>query len=239
MSRLSAQKEFVFMKALHENGFKVPEPIAWNRHTVIMSLIDGVPLRAVKEIRDPAGLYGELMEMIVRLARHGLIHSDFNEFNIMIEEKDRGSDSPQSTTLEEMPTMKEPVSDHFQKESITELEATTNVIPWLIDFPQAVSIDHSNAKFYFERDVQCIKTFFARRFGFQASESGPSFQDITVRPGDVGAGVLKRLDVEVEASGFSRKMAKDLEEYLGNVESEEDSQDKVDEDMSDQEKGLG
>ena len=28
------------------------------------------------------------MDLIVRLAQHGLIHADFNEFNILIEERD-------------------------------------------------------------------------------------------------------------------------------------------------------
>ena len=31
---------------------------------------------------DPSLLFSELMELIVRLAKHGLIHCDYNEFNI-------------------------------------------------------------------------------------------------------------------------------------------------------------
>lgn len=35
----------------------------------------------------------------------------------------------------------------------------------MIDFPQMVSVSHVNAKMYFERDAQCIRIYFARKFG--------------------------------------------------------------------------
>lgn len=38
---------------------------------------------------DPASLYNELMELIVKLANYGLIHGDFNEFNLMLDNEDR------------------------------------------------------------------------------------------------------------------------------------------------------
>ena len=38
----------------------------------------------------------------------------------------------------------------------------------MIDFPQMVSTSHINAKYYFDRDVECIRSFFERRFGFCA-----------------------------------------------------------------------
>lgn len=68
MSRLAAMKEYAFMKALQENGFTVPEPIAQNRHTVVMELVDAFPLRQISKVPDPASLYSELMDMIIRLA---------------------------------------------------------------------------------------------------------------------------------------------------------------------------
>ena len=30
----------------------------------------------------------------------------------------------------------------------------------LIDFPQMISTSHANAREYFERDVNCVRTFF-------------------------------------------------------------------------------
>ncbi len=37
---------------------------------------------------DPPALYSELMELIVQLAGFGLIHCDFNEFNVFIDTED-------------------------------------------------------------------------------------------------------------------------------------------------------
>lgn len=49
-----------------------------------MSLVKGVNMRQVSALRHPALVYDRLMAMIVRLAQCGLIHCDFNEFNLMI-----------------------------------------------------------------------------------------------------------------------------------------------------------
>lgn len=197
MSRLAAMKEFAFMKALRENGFSVPEPIAQNRHTIVMSLIDAFPLRQISKVPHPAELYSELMDIILELARFGLIHGDFNEFNILIKE--------------------EPIPDAKGKAPANEDEEddeNIRLVPVLIDFPQMVSIDHVNAEMYFDRDVNCIKTFFQRKFHFVSDVPGPSFAEarkkLLKNPG-------KRLDVEVEASGFSRKMARELEKYMQEV----------------------
>lgn len=180
MSRLAAVKEYAFLQALYDAGLSVPVPHGQNRHQLVMQLIDGFPLRQIDKVPDPAGLYAELMELLVRLCSLGLIHGDFNEFNILIKE-------------EETP------------------DEDIKLVPVLIDFPQMVSVDHANAEFYFDRDVACVKRFFERRFGFVSSESGPHFDASKALVGKDGA---RRLDIEVEASGFSRKMAKDLETYM-------------------------
>ncbi|OAP62987.1 hypothetical protein AYL99_02214 [Fonsecaea erecta] len=179
MSRLAAIKEFAFLQALHNAGLSVPTPLGQNRHQLVMSLIDGFPLRQIENVPDPAGLYAELIEMVVRLCSLGLIHGDFNEFNILIKEEEQGDD--------------------------------IKLVPVLIDFPQMVSVDHPNAEFYFDRDVECLKRFFARRFGFISTDDGPLFKDARQLVGKDG---VRRVDVEVEASGFSRKMAKELEAYM-------------------------
>lgn len=178
LSRLAAQKEHAFMRVLHREGFSVPEPIAWSRHTVVMEFIDAFPLRMVDSVPEPGKLYAELMEMIVALAKRGLIHGDFNEFNILIREDEHA-------------------------------DGSVTLTPILIDFPQTVSTNHANAQMYFDRDVGCIKRYFERRFKYVSDEPGPFFQDAVK-----GVEVDKRLDVEVEASGFSKKMAKDLDRYV-------------------------
>jgi RIO kinase 2 len=185
MSRLAALKEYAFLTALREHNFPVPEPIAQSRHTLVMSLIDAFPMRQIASVPDPASLYAELIAMILRLAQYGLIHGDFNEFNILVEEK------PDA-----------------------EAKGGVALTPILIDFPQMVSVDHANAEFYFDRDVNCIKRFFKRRFQFTPTEKGPFFADARKLIGTNGA---VRLDVEVAASGFSKKQAKELEAYMKSV----------------------
>lgn len=44
LSRVSATREFAYMKALEDRGFPVPKPIDFNRHCIIMELVDGGPL---------------------------------------------------------------------------------------------------------------------------------------------------------------------------------------------------
>lgn len=181
LSRLAAMKEYAFMQALRDEGFPVPEPLGQSRHTIVMTLIDAHPLRQISEVPDPAALYSELISLLLRLSEHGLIHGDFNEFNILIKEnKTTSQTGAESITLE----------------------------PIVIDFPQMVSMEHTNAEMYFDRDVNCIKRFFQRRFHFTATQPGPFFKDAKKRMTKAGR---KRLDATVEASGFTKKMLKDLE----------------------------
>ncbi|KAJ4328497.1 Serine/threonine-protein kinase rio2 [Fusarium piperis] len=204
LSRLAAMKEFAFMKALREEGFPVPEPIAQSRHTIVMSLIDAFPLRQISDVPDPASLYADLIGLILRLAKHGLIHGDFNEFNILVkEERTKSEDGQEVVTLE----------------------------PIIIDFPQMVSMEHQNAEMYFDRDVNCIKRFFERRFHFVTTAPGPFFKNAKKTVGKDGA---KRLDATVEASGFTKKMLKDLEAAIKDkAETKEQAADDEDEDDDD------
>jgi len=187
LSRLSAMKEFSFMQALEEEGFPVPHPFAQSRHTIVISFIDAFPLRQISSIPDPAGLYAELILLILRLARHGLIHGDFNEFNILIREEGTPGEGDGDAT---------------------EPGQATKLAPIVIDFPQMVSMDHADAESYFDRDVNCIKRYFERRFHFVPTEPGPFFSDARRSVGKDGA---RRIDAAVEASGFTKKMARDLE----------------------------
>lgn len=206
LSRLAAMKEYAFMKALRDEGIPVPEPIAQSRHTIVMSLIDAFPLRQIAEVPDPASLYADLIAMILRLAKHGLIHGDFNEFNILIKEIRSTDESGQE---------------------VLRLE------PVLIDFPQMVSMQHMNAEMYFDRDVNCIKRFFQRRFHFTSTEKGPFFKNAVKLLGKDGA---TRLDATVAASGFTKKMLKDLEAAVREkAETRTDQRDTDDEDSEEEE----
>ncbi|XP_041889515.1 serine/threonine-protein kinase RIO2-like isoform X1 [Corvus kubaryi] len=93
LSRIAAMKEFAYVKALHDREFPVPKPIDYSRHAVVRELVDGYPLC----LEDPAVVYSELMDLIVKLAKHGLIHGDFNEFNLLLDNDDHATliDFPQ------------------------------------------------------------------------------------------------------------------------------------------------
>ncbi|XP_022718623.1 serine/threonine-protein kinase rio2-like isoform X3 [Durio zibethinus] len=101
LSRLAALKEFAFMKALEEHGFPVPNAVDCNRHCVVMSLIQGYPLVQVKQLQNPETVFETILGLIVRLAEHGLIHCDFNEFNIMIDDDEKVTmiDFPQMVSV--------------------------------------------------------------------------------------------------------------------------------------------
>jgi RIO-like serine/threonine protein kinase len=45
----SCFQEFAYMKALKDRGFPVPTPWDFNRHCVVMDLIDGFPLQNISE----------------------------------------------------------------------------------------------------------------------------------------------------------------------------------------------
>ncbi|KAM6302812.1 serine/threonine-protein kinase RIO2 isoform 2-T2 [Podargus strigoides] len=189
LSRLAAMKEFAYMKALHDRKFPVPKPVDYNRHAVIMELIDGYPLCQVHQLEDPASVYSELMDLIVKLGSHGLIHGDFNEFNLILDN-----------------------DDHVT----------------MIDFPQMISTSHANAEWYFDRDVNCIKEFFKKRFNYE-SELFPEFKDIRRECS---------LDRAIAASGYTKVMQEDGELLYPPGSGENDSTTDVPEFVEDAENKL-
>uniref|UniRef100_A0ACD5WJD8 Uncharacterized protein n=1 Tax=Avena sativa TaxID=4498 RepID=A0ACD5WJD8_AVESA len=98
LSRLAALKEFAFMKALGDHEFPVPTAVDCNRHCVIMSLVPGYPLVQIRELQNPDDVFDKILGLVIRLAEHGLIHCDFNEFNIMI-------DDDETVTMIDFPQM--------------------------------------------------------------------------------------------------------------------------------------
>jgi RIO kinase 2 len=185
LSRLAAMKEYAFMKVLYDAGFPCPRPIYVNRHMVLMELCDAQPLGRIKELSDPGATYAACIELILRLAAHGLIHCDFNEFNLL-------------------------------------MDADENLI--VIDFPQVVSVDHINAEYYFDRDVECIFQFFKKRHRFTGEK--PSFRDDVVREGD-------GLDMAARASGFDHTKNDELVQFFEAMPKKEEGQEELDDDDDD------
>eukprot|EP00887_Chlorella_sp_A99_P001718 scaffold8.g1718.t1 len=111
LSRLAALKEFAFMRALGDHGLPVPQARASNaidnsRHAVLMSLVDSYPLVQVKELSSPRRVYTQLMDLLCQLAGLGLVHCDFNEFNLLINDTEE-------LTLIDFPQM---VSELFERD---------------------------------------------------------------------------------------------------------------------------
>ncbi|PSC74501.1 Serine threonine-kinase rio2 [Micractinium conductrix] len=88
LSRLAALKEYAFMKALGQHGLPVPQAIDHNRHAVLMTMLDAYPLVQVRQLSSPRTIYVQLMALLSRLAGLGLVHCDYNEFNLLINERE-------------------------------------------------------------------------------------------------------------------------------------------------------
>lgn len=266
MSRLAAEKEYAFMQILHQHGFPVPTPVDQNRHTLLMSYEDAYPLRqiSVLPLDQIRRLYSALMALIVRLARAGLIHGDFNEFNLLVreirnEEEDDSvsaeSDTPATddrsegveehgkgfTRIVKTDSASEGESEEEDEEEddtsplnqVVELGEGVQVEPILIDFPQMVSTDHPNADMLFDRDVNCVRRFFRKRFRFE-SEEFPTFAEVmeTVRRDE-----SERLDVLSRASGFNKSLDQDdlLASHYERMHIQDDAKEEEDEDDEDEE----
>lgn len=191
LSKLAANKEYQFMSLLYSKGFNVPEPFDNSRHVIIMELIRGFPMRRLRKHKNVPELYSNLMKFIVKLANSGLIHCDFNEFNIMIKDEE----------VEDGNTDSQSAGQGFV----------------VIDFPQCISIEHRDAEFYFKRDVDCIRRFFKKKLKYEPKSDATMLDTDGFGDGyryafPVFARDVKRednLDELVQASGFSKKQKDD------------------------------
>lgn len=142
LSRKSALKEFAFMKALYGVGYPTPEPIAHNRHIVVMTLIRGVPLYQVVRTKlsaeQASSIFHQASDLALRLAKHGLVHCDLNEFNLIVDV----SGIQQQTLSQE--------HDHYVRHSGMSVAAETNPGmlsargPWEPEHLQRFQPDHQS-----------------------------------------------------------------------------------------------
>lgn len=198
LSKLAAQREYEFMNILYFAGFEVPIPYDCSRHMILMERIKGFPMRQLYDYNNVEKLYNELLQFVVKLGKNGLIHCDFNEYNIMIIDK----------------SLKE------------ENDKDRDFV--VIDFPQCISIEHPDAEFYFKRDVDCIRRFFKRRFSYAPKKIDESMldEDGFGNGYKYGYPIFHRditrendLDVKVKASGYKKKLNNEDLELQGAVKS--------------------
>ncbi|KAF4757178.1 Serine/threonine-protein kinase RIO2 [Perkinsus olseni] len=151
LARLAAAKEYAYLTELYKAGFPVPEPVGSNRHAIVMEYLDdATPMCQIRKLEKPEILLERCMSLLLSIAQSGVIHGDFNEFNLLIR------------TVREDP--------------LDELSEVEDYEVYVIDFPQVLSVENPDAKRIFERDVECIATYFAKNHKYVV-DTVPSFED--------------------------------------------------------------
>jgi len=82
-SKEAARKEFNGLRKVHPE-VEVPEPIAFDRHVLIMGLIEGEELAKVKKIDQPEMVLDEIIRNVKVTYKKGVIHGDLSEHNIIV-----------------------------------------------------------------------------------------------------------------------------------------------------------
>ncbi|KRH93051.1 Serine/threonine protein kinase [Pseudoloma neurophilia] len=122
-SFLYCKREYQIMKELKNDN--IAEVVGYNRNVLITKYYDCRPMVKTR-LDDLDYFYNKLFDLLVSLYALGYVHGDFNEYNILVKEKEL----------------------------------------ILIDFPQAVKINTKNATEILEKDVQCIKEYFLRKYRY-------------------------------------------------------------------------
>ncbi|WP_048152632.1 serine/threonine-protein kinase RIO2 [Palaeococcus ferrophilus] len=87
VSRLVAEREYEALRLLSPIA-KVPEPVAWNRHVLVMEFIDGVELVDLRDTDLTTEEAEEILERILeeyrKIVAFGIVHSDMSLYNIVL-----------------------------------------------------------------------------------------------------------------------------------------------------------
>ncbi|HVO86002.1 MAG TPA: RIO1 family regulatory kinase/ATPase [Candidatus Eisenbacteria bacterium] len=84
-SRLAAEKEFQGLRLVYPQGVAVPEPIAHNRHVLVMGMIEGAELAKWKKITGPKKMLKEILRNVRKAyLKAGVIHGDLSEYNVIV-----------------------------------------------------------------------------------------------------------------------------------------------------------
>ncbi|MFW9934454.1 MAG: RIO1 family regulatory kinase/ATPase [Candidatus Thorarchaeota archaeon] len=89
-SKYAAKREFTALQILRKVGGKVPEPLAVNRHVLVMSKMSGELLLHTIELKNPHSVLEEIIKQVqLAYQKAELIHGDLSEYNIFVDEKDQ------------------------------------------------------------------------------------------------------------------------------------------------------
>ena len=231
MSRLAALKEYAFMKVLYEHGFPTPVPVDANRHVVVMSRVDGFPMSQVRsgQMDDPHAILGKCLDVLVKLFQHGLIHCDFNEFNLMVS---RTGD----VTLIDFPQM---VSTEHENAAMYFDRDVSGLVKYF-KMKMKISVPEEEVPTY--KTMGCLQqeSMKAAAAAVAATASSSSTAELnhiesetdrkehvpateTSNIGEVASvsGAVVRLDDLVRASGFSAAQDREITQFLEMSREEE------------------
>ncbi|NJE29845.1 tyrosine protein kinase [Thermococcus sp. 18S1] len=87
VSRLIAKKEYEALTLLSPIA-RVPRPVAWNRHVVVMEFIEGTELAELRDTdltrEEAKEILDRVLEEYLKIVRFGIVHSDMSEFNVVL-----------------------------------------------------------------------------------------------------------------------------------------------------------
>ena len=84
-SKVAAESEYHALSTLYLAGVRVPKPYAYNRHSLVMSYIEGDPLYICDYLPDPMAFFHMVLDELRKsYSDGGLIHGDLSEFNIIV-----------------------------------------------------------------------------------------------------------------------------------------------------------
>ena len=207
------------MTALYQHGFPVPKLISQSRHTVLMTLHRAPPLRNLQHCPDIPELWGKLMELLVKFGQHGLVHGDYNEFNILCYE---GTTEIVVIDFPQMVSVDHPNAREMWDRDLHGLAKWfERRWGWIADentFPS------------WERDVMRV----ARKRIIEKVRKGKKGGKAGIKLEEEAEGPV-RLDALVDATGFSKQQLKELEKAIREQQEkggEEGEDEDTDEDVT-------
>lgn len=91
VSRLVAQREYEALQLLSPIA-RVPRPISWNRHVIVMEFIEGTELAELRDTdlttEEASRILDRVLGEYLKIVRFGMVHSDMSEFNIVLTNED-------------------------------------------------------------------------------------------------------------------------------------------------------
>lgn len=89
MALVAAEREYKALRELYRLKTRVPAPLGYNRHVVVIEYIKGVPLYTRPPLENPGKVLDYILDTLTTAYREvGIIHGDLSEYNILVKEGD-------------------------------------------------------------------------------------------------------------------------------------------------------